>query len=185
MFRTIQARAVPLDRIEKQNEPRPVLVWVRNYRNPITRFVRPAIPSSSDHEADGRSLDIPRSDRGRVRRVTPNRDDDVAVRVLPPILLYNTSKRHIPGHIEHRARMMSEGERRRRGQHRSERDNQTRTCQVHPHGSFDRREQDGRSYRQKKGTIRANCGRVLKVGERYATPDLLHRLMGERQYVLF
>jgi hypothetical protein len=58
--------------------------------------------------------------------------------------------------------MMSEG-RTSRSQHGSDRDNQTRNCLLHPHLFSNRCEQDGRSFRQKKGTIRANCGRVLKV----------------------
>ena len=109
MLRAIQPRAVRLDCIEEQNDFGAVLAWVCNYRNRVARFVRHAIPSPTDHEADARSLDIPRSDRGRVHRATPNRDDDVAVRVLPPILLYDASIRHILGHIEHRARMMGKG----------------------------------------------------------------------------
>ena len=108
MLRAIQPRAVRLDCIEEQNALGAIPAGVRNYRNPVARFAGHPIPSPTGHEADARSLDIPRSDRGRVRRVTPNRDDDVAVRVLPPILLYDASIRNILGHIEHRARMMSE-----------------------------------------------------------------------------
>ena len=109
MLRAIQPRAVRLDCIEEQDKVRAISTGVRNYRDPVARFVGHPVPSPTGHEADARSLDIPRSDRGRVRRVTPNRDDDVAVRVLPQILLDDASIRHILGHIEHRARMMSEG----------------------------------------------------------------------------
>ena len=108
MLRAIQPLAVRLDCVEEQNELGAIAAGVRNYRNPVARFIGHPIPSPTDHEADARSFDIPRSDRGRVRRVTPNRDDDVAVRVLPPILRHEASIRHIFGHIEHRSRMMSE-----------------------------------------------------------------------------
>ena len=164
MLRAIQPRAIRFDCIEKQNAPGAIPAWVHNYRNRVARFVRQPIPSPTDHEADARSLDIPRSDRGRVRRVTPNPDDDVAVRVLPPILPHYASIRNIPGHIEHRARMMREG-RTSRTQHGHDRDNQTRNGLLHPHSTSNRCEQDGRSFRQNKGTIRANCGRGLKVSE--------------------
>ena len=108
MLRAIQPRAVCLDCIEEQNDLGAIPARMRNYRNQVARFVRLPIPSPTDHKADARSLDIPRSDRGTVCRVAPNRDDDVAVRVLPPILLYDGSIRNILGHVEHRARMMSE-----------------------------------------------------------------------------
>ena len=163
MLRAIQPRAVRLDYIEEQDALGAIPAWVRNYRNPVARFVRHPIPSPTDHETDARSLDIPRSDRGRVRRVTPNRDDDVAVRVLPPIFLYDASIRNILGHVEHRARMVSES-RTSHSQHGSDRDNQTRNGLLHPYLSSNRGEQDARSFRQKNGTIRANYGRVLKVG---------------------
>jgi hypothetical protein len=160
MLRAIQPRAVCLDCIEEQNDLGAIPARMCNYRNQVARFVRHPIPSPTDHKADARSLDIPRSDRGRVCRVTPNRDDDVAVRVLPPILFYDASIRNIFGHIEHRARMMSEG---RTGRsYGSDRDNQARNCLLHPHLPFNRWEQDGQSFRQKKGTIRANCGRVTE-----------------------
>ena len=109
MLRAIQPRTVRLDCVEEQNARGAIPAGVRNYRDPVARFIGHPIPPPTDHDADARSLDIPRSDRGRVRRFTPNRDDDVAVRVLPPILLYDASIRDILGHIEHRARMMSEG----------------------------------------------------------------------------
>ena len=108
MLRAIQPRAVRFDCIEEQNEPGAILARVRNYRNWVPRFERHRGPSPTDHEADARSLDIPCSDRGRVRSITPNRDDDVAMRVLPPILLYDAAIRNIPVHIELRARMMGE-----------------------------------------------------------------------------
>src|SRR5215472_15944814 len=46
----------------------------------------------------------------------PNGDDDVAVRILPSVLLRNASIRNILGHIEHRARVMSEVRTRRKKQ---------------------------------------------------------------------
>ena len=110
MLRAIQPRAVFLDYIEKQNEPGAIRARVCNYGNRVSRLVCRRTPSSAEHEADARSLYVPRSDRGRVCCVTPNRDHDVTVRVLPPILLYDAAIRNILGHIEHRARMMSEGE---------------------------------------------------------------------------
>ena len=91
MSRTIQPRAVRLDCIEEQNNLGAIGARVRNYRNRITRFVRHPIPSPTDHDGNARNLDIPRSDRGRVLHVAPNRDDNAAVRVLPPILLYEAS----------------------------------------------------------------------------------------------
>jgi hypothetical protein len=109
MLCAIQPRAVSLHSIEEQGVLRTMPAGVRNYRNQITRFERLRIPSLTDHEAGARSLEIPRSNRGRVWRVSPNDDDDVAVGVLPPVLLYDASIRNILGHIEHRARMMGEG----------------------------------------------------------------------------
>ena len=164
MSRSIQSGAVGLDCIEEQNALSAVSAGVRNHRNPVARFVRHPIPSLTDHEADARSFDIPRSDRGRVRCVIPNRDEDVAVRALPPILLYDASIRHILGHIEHRARMMSES-RTSHSPHGSDRYNQARNGLLHLHLPYNRCEQDGRSFRQKNGTIRADCGRLLKVSE--------------------
>ena len=108
MLRTIQPCAVRLDHIEEQNDLGAIPARMRNYRDRVARFVRHSIPSPTDHEADARSFDIPRSQRGRVCRVAANCDDDVAVRVLPSIFLYDASIRNIPGHIEHRAGMMSE-----------------------------------------------------------------------------
>ena len=93
MLRAIQPRAVRLHRIEEQDVLRAIPAGVRNHRNQITRFERLLIPSLIDHEAGARSLDIPRSYGGKVCRVSPNDDDDVAVRVLPPILLYDASIR--------------------------------------------------------------------------------------------
>lgn len=109
MLRAIQPLAVRLHCIEKQDEFGAIPAGMRNYRNRITWFECVPIPTFRDHEVDARSLDIPRSYRGRVGRVSPNDDDNMGVRVLPPILLYDASIRNIPGHIEHRARMMSEG----------------------------------------------------------------------------
>jgi len=108
MLRTIQARAVRLDCIEEQEDLGAIPARMRNYCNRVARFVRRPIPSPTDHKANARSLDIPRSDRRSVCGIAPNRDDDVAVRILPPILIDDASIRNIPGHIEHRARMMSE-----------------------------------------------------------------------------
>ena len=108
MLRAIQPRAVRLDCIEEQKDSGAVPARVRNYRNQVPRFVRQTIPSLTDHEADARSLDIPRSDCGSVRGVAPNGDDDVAMRVLPSILFDDASIGTIPGYIEHRARMMGE-----------------------------------------------------------------------------
>ena len=135
MLRAIQPRAVRLDCIEEQNDLRAIPVRVRNDRDWVARFVRHPSPSPADHDADARRLDIPRSHRGGVCSVAPNRDDNLAVRVLPPILLYDASIRNIPGHIEHRARMMSE---RRNGcsQHDGGRDNQARNSLLHPDSSF-------------------------------------------------
>lgn len=105
----IQPRTVSLHSIEEQGGLRTIPAGVRNHRNQITWFERLRIPSHALHETGARSLDIPRSNLGRVCRVSANDDDDVAVRVLPPILLYDAQIRNILGHIEHRARMMSEG----------------------------------------------------------------------------
>ena len=108
MLRAIQPRAIGLYRIKEKDVPGAVSAGMRYYRNPITRLKRVPIPSLTDHEADARSLDIPGSYRRLVRRVCSDDDDDVAVRVLPPVLLYYTSIRNILSHVEHRTRMMSE-----------------------------------------------------------------------------
>src|ERR1700730_5762434 len=109
MLCAIQPRAVSLHSIEEQSVLRTMPAGVRNYRNWITRFERLRIPSLTDHEAGARSLDIPRPHHGRVCRVSPNDDDDMAVWVLPPVLLYDASIGNILGHIKHRARMMGAG----------------------------------------------------------------------------
>ena len=109
MLRAIQSPTVCLHSVEEQYFLRATPTRVHNYRDHITRFEGLPIPSLTDHDADTRSLDIPCAYRGRVFRISPNDDDDVAMRVLPPILLNYSSKRHILGHIEHRARMMREG----------------------------------------------------------------------------
>jgi hypothetical protein len=109
MLRAIQSRAVRLHGIEEQDILGAIPAGVRNYRNQITRLERFLIPSLTDHEAGARGLDIPCSYRGRVCRVRPHCYDDVAVRVLPAILLYDASIGNVLAHIKHRARMMSEG----------------------------------------------------------------------------
>src|SRR5690348_5489802 len=75
MLGAIQARAIRLYCVEEQSALGAILLWVRNDRNRIARFVRRASPAHTEHEVNARSLDIPRSDRGRVRRVRPNRDE--------------------------------------------------------------------------------------------------------------
>jgi hypothetical protein len=130
MLRAIQPRAVRLYRIEEQDVLRTILVGVRYYRNPITRLERVPIPPLAEHEADARSLDIPGSNRRPVGRGCSNDDNDVAVRVLPPILPYDTSIRNILTHIEHRARMMRES-RTSGHQHEAGRGRQNRNCSIH------------------------------------------------------
>ena len=131
MSRAIQPLAVRSDCIKEQNELGAIPAGMRDYRNPVARFERPPIPPPARHEVDARGLDIPRSDSGGVRRITANRDDDVAVRILPPILLYDASIRNIPRHVEHRARVMSEG-RTSRSQDGSQRYHQTGNDLLHP-----------------------------------------------------
>jgi hypothetical protein len=108
MLRAIQPRAVRLHSIEEQDVLPITPVGVHNYRNWIARFECGLIPSLIGHEAGARSLDVPSSYRRRICSVGPHDDDDVAVRILPPILLYDAAIGNIFGHIEHRARMMSE-----------------------------------------------------------------------------
>jgi len=116
MLGAIQPSAIWLDCIEQQSTLGAILHGVRHYRNWVARFVRHPIPTLTDHDVDARSLDIPRSDSGGVLRVRANRDDDPAVWVLPPILLYDSRKRNVLAHIEHRAGMMGEGRTSRREQ---------------------------------------------------------------------
>lgn len=132
MLGPIQPRAIRLYCIEQQSTLGAILHWVRNYRNWVARFVRDAIPALTDHDVNARSLDVPRSDSGRVLRVIPNRDDDVAVWVLPPILLYDASIGNILGHIEHRAGMMGEGGTRRKEQD-SYHNHQSQNCSHRLH----------------------------------------------------
>ena len=108
MLCAIQPRAVRLYRIEEQDVHSAIPAGVRYYRNPITRRKRVPLPSLTDHDADARSLNVPGAYRRPVGRVCSNDDDDVAVRVLPPVLLYDASIRNILSHIKHCARMMSE-----------------------------------------------------------------------------
>ena len=131
MLRAIQPRAVRLYRIEEQDVMRAILVGVCHYRNLITRLERVPFPSLTDHDADARSLDIPSSYRRAVGRVCSDDDDDMTVRVLPPVLLHDASIRNILSHIEHRARMMSES---RTGcrQHEADRGHRDRNCPIHP-----------------------------------------------------
>ena len=127
MLGAIQPRAIRLNRIEQQSTLGAILHWVRNYCNWVARLVRHPIPALTDHDVDARSLDIPRSDSGGVLRVRADRDDDVAVWVLPLILLYDTPIRNILGHIEHRTGMMGEGRTSRKEQDSRHR-HQTQNC---------------------------------------------------------
>ena len=108
MLCAIQPCTVRFYRIEEQDVPGALAAGMRYYRNPITRLKRVPIPSLTDHEANARSLDIPGAYRRTVGRVISDDDDDMAVRVLPFVLLYDASIRNVLGHIEHRAGMMSE-----------------------------------------------------------------------------
>ena len=107
MLCAIQPRAVRLYCIEEQDVLSAIPAGVRYYRNPITRLKRVPIPSLTDHEANARSLDIPGAYRRTVGRVISDDDDDMAVRVLPFVLLYDASIHDILSHIKHCARMMS------------------------------------------------------------------------------
>ena len=91
MLRAIQPRAVRLYRIEEQELSKAIPAGVCYYRNPITPLERVPIPSLAGHEVDARSLDIPGSYRRPVGCVCSDDDDDVTVRVLPPVLLYDAS----------------------------------------------------------------------------------------------
>src|ERR1700733_3631408 len=135
MLGAIQPRAIRPNRIEQQCTLGTILHWVRYYRNWVTRLVRRLIPALADHDVYARSLDIPRSDRGGVRRVRANREDDVAVWVLQLILLHDASIGNILGHIEHRAGMMSLGWMSRSEQAPRHRD-QTQNYSFHIHLSY-------------------------------------------------
>jgi hypothetical protein len=135
MLGAIQARAIRLYCVEQQSNLGAILPWVRNYRNWVARFVRRPGPALIEHDVDARSLDTPRSDGGRVLRVSPNGEDDVAVWVLLQILLYGAAIRGVPGYIEHRAGMMSE-RRTSRDHQDSYRDNQTQNCSLRLHLSL-------------------------------------------------
>ena len=52
MLRAIQPRAVRLDRIEEQNARGAIPAGVRNYRNPVARFIGHPIPPLTNHDAD-------------------------------------------------------------------------------------------------------------------------------------
>src|SRR5271155_5207656 len=109
MLGAIQPCAIRLNRIEQQSALGTILHWVRNNCNWVALLIGHAIPALTDHDVYARSLDIPRPNSGSVLGVRVNRDDDVAVRVLQPILLYDALVGNILGHIEHRAGMMGEG----------------------------------------------------------------------------
>ncbi len=132
MLSAIQPRAIRLYRIEQQRALGTILHRVRNHRNWVARLVRQPIPALTDHEVDARSLDIPRSGSGGVLRVRSNRDDDVAVRVLPAILLHDALIRNVLGHIEHRAGMVGEARTSRKEQDCRHR-HQTQYCSPHLH----------------------------------------------------
>ena len=109
MLGAIQPRAIRPNRVEQQRTLGAILHWVRYYSNWVARLVRRLIPALVDHDADARSLDIPCSDGGGVLRARADRDDDVAVRVLQPILVHDADIREILRDIEHRAGMMGKG----------------------------------------------------------------------------
>src|SRR5580658_8346773 len=108
MIRAIHPRAVRLYRIEKQDLPGSVPARMRYDRDPIAQCKRSPTPSLTDHDADARGFDIPGAYGGRVGGVRSYGDDDVAVRVLPLVLLDEASIGNIFRHIEHRAGVMSE-----------------------------------------------------------------------------
>jgi hypothetical protein len=104
----IQPRSVSLDGVEEQHNGGAVHVWVSHHRNRVARLVRLRSPPPGGHDVNSGGLDSPRPHRRRVRRPSPNGDDDVAVWVLPPVVLYDSPICDVLAHVEHRAGMVGE-----------------------------------------------------------------------------
>jgi len=115
MRRAVEPRPVSLDRVEEQHEVGAIHIRMSHHRNRIARLVRPRSPPAGGHDADSRGLDGPCPHRGPIRRAGPDSDDDVAVGVLPPVLLHDSPIRNVLAHIEHRAGMVGERRGRRQG----------------------------------------------------------------------
>ena len=115
MHRAVESCPVSLDRVEEQHKSGAIHTRMSHHRNPIARLERPRSPPAGGHDADRRGLDGPYSHRGPIRRAGPDSDDDVAVGVLPPVLLHDSSIRNVLAHVEHRAGMVGERRSRRQG----------------------------------------------------------------------
>jgi len=109
MRRPIQPRSVSFDRVEEQHHFRAIRVGMRDHGNGIAGPVCLRRPPHVGHEADSRGLYYPGADGRRIRRASANGDDDLAMRVLPPVLLDDSPIRGVLGHVEHRAGMVSRG----------------------------------------------------------------------------
>jgi len=109
MRRAIQARSISLDCIEQQHGAGTIPVWMSDHGKRIAWLVRLRSPPHGTHDVDIGGLDRPCSDRGRIRRASPNRDHDVAMWVLPSVVLHNSPIRQVLAHVEHCAGMMGEG----------------------------------------------------------------------------
>jgi len=172
MRRAVEPGPVRLDRVEEQHEVGASHIRMSHHRNWIARLVRPRSPPAGGHDADSRSLDGPCPHRGRIRRAGLDSDDDVAVGVLPPVLLHDSPIRNVPAHVEHRAGMV--GERRSRRQGDSNRDCQgqqrppsARASSNHQDRSILARDSTGRS----EGGLVHN-GTLTLVDNRSRGPDL-------------
>ena len=115
MRRAVEPCPVSLDRVEEQHEVGAIHIRMSHHRNRIARLVRPRSPPAGGHEADSRGLDSPCAHRGPIRRAGPDSDDDVAVGVLPPVLLHDSPIRNVLADVEHRAGMVGERRSRRQG----------------------------------------------------------------------
>jgi len=115
MRRAVESCPVSLDRVEEQHKIGAIHTRMRHHRNRIARLVRRRSPPAGGHDADSRGLDCPYSHRGPIRRAGRDSDDDVAVGVLPPVLLHDSPIRNVLAHVEHRAGMVGEHRRRRQG----------------------------------------------------------------------
>src|SRR3954470_12393754 len=115
MRRAVEPCAVTLNRVEEQHEVGASLIRMSHHRNRLAKLVRPRSPPAGGHDADSRGLDGPCPHRGLIHRAGPDSDDDVAVGILPPVLLHDAAIRNVLAYVEHRAGMVGERRSRRQG----------------------------------------------------------------------
>src|SRR5262245_61899231 len=108
MRRAVEPCPISRDRVEEQHDVGASLIRMGHHRNRIAEVVGPWSPPAGGHDADSRGLDGPYPHRGLIRRAGPHPDDDMAVGVLPPVVVHDSPKRDVLAHVEHRVGMVRE-----------------------------------------------------------------------------